>query len=80
MNCNRRDFLFGKWNTGTQSSSSKVDIAQSNTEDFALPSDFSPKMLRLEAQRLGIDINHASEQEIRQKLLEVFHRQSAPPV
>ena len=78
MNCNRRDFLFGKWNGGTESQSPKTSVAQSYSEDFALPSDFSPKMLRLEARRLGLDINQASEQEIRQKLLEVFHRHSPP--
>ena len=58
--CNRRDFLRGRWLEPTaraprESPSSYAD---------ALPPDFSPALLRLEASRLGYDPDRLSAEEL----------------
>ena len=58
--CNRRDFLRGRWLEPTARAPRETPSSFAD----ALPPDFSPALLRLEASRLGYDPDRLSAEEL----------------
>ena len=82
MICTRRQFFLGRWTKETADTDITPDAGGEPTPTAEpiseLPTDFSPAMLKMQAQIMGLDLGSMSWEEAEQIVLAAFRSQRNP--